>query len=74
MTNPFTEFFAKHADALEAHNAQAEALAAKKAESVEAYIENALSLDDDFDDLDDEDAYDFEPVPEDDEPAPRLTP
>ncbi len=69
MTNPFTEFFAKHAETLEAHNAQVEELTAEKAESVETYIENALSLDHDFDDLDNEDAYDFDPVIEDDEPS-----
>ncbi|WP_139974667.1 MULTISPECIES: hypothetical protein [Brucella/Ochrobactrum group] len=69
MTNPFTEFFAKYAETLRANNAKAE-----NADSVRAYIENALSLDNDEDDFDDEDAYDFEPVPEDNEPAPRFTP
>ncbi|ANG95788.1 hypothetical protein A8A54_04380 [Brucella pseudogrignonensis] len=73
MTNPFTEFFAKHAEMLETNNTKAEAFAAEKPYSVEAYIADALSIDDE-DDFDDEDTYDFDPVPEDDEPAPRFTP
>jgi len=74
MTNPFTEFFANHAETLETYNAKAEALAAEKSDSVTSYIDEALAIEDDFDDLDDEDAYDFDPVIEGDEPAPRFTP
>nr|WP_278423044.1 hypothetical protein [Brucella anthropi] len=73
MTNPFAEFFAKHAEALEAYNAKAEARTAENADSVTAYIDEALAIDDGTD-LDDEDDYDFDPVQEDDEPAPRFTP
>ena len=73
MTNPFTEFFAKHAETLETYNAKAEELTAEKPYSVEAYIDEALAIEDD-DDFDDEDAYDFDPVIEDDKPSlgPRL--
>lgn len=73
MTNPFAEFFSKHAEALEAYNAKAEALTLEKTDSVTAYIDEALAIDDE-DDFDDEHVYDFDPVPEDDEPAPRFTP
>lgn len=73
IAKSFEEFFAKRAETLDTYSAKGEALTAEKPYSVEAYIENALSLDDE-DDFDDEHIYDFEPVPEDDEPAPRFTP
>ena len=73
IAKSFDEFFAKHAEALETYNAKAKALTAEKPYSVEAYIDEALTIEDD-DDFDDEDAYDFDPVQEDDEPAPRFTP
>ncbi|MBO1024751.1 hypothetical protein IPU75_08475 [Ochrobactrum sp. SD129] len=74
IAKSFEEFFEKHAETLADYKTQAEALTAEKPYSVEAYIDEALAIEDDFDDLDDEDAYDFDPVPEDDEPAPRFTP
>ncbi len=73
IAESFEEFFEKHAETLADYDAKAETLTAENPYSVEAYIEDALSLEND-DDFDDEHIYDFEPVPEDDEPAPRFTP
>lgn len=72
IAKSFDEFFAKHAEALADYDTKAEALTAKKSDSVTAYIDEALAIEDD--DLDDEDNYDFEPVPEGDEPTLRFTP
>lgn len=63
IAKSFDEFFAKHAETLEPNNDKAE-----NADPVATYIENALSHEDD--EFDDEDAYDFDPVAEDDEPTP----
>lgn len=75
IAKSFDEFFAKHAETLETYNAKAEALTAEKPDSVTAYIDEALSIDDE-DGFYDEDAYDFEPVPvpDDDASTLRFTP